>query len=197
MRRDVHDLHVVGDDEFFQSLRNFLRQARFEIQKQFVRQTENVQVAFHFALGGDERGVTTFTDAQFFHVVRHLAVQKPDAVGAGQANPAAETQIQNAGALAQRGVFGRPVAIIVHDFRAIQSGESRAEAVVKFMQWQRSHFGYLAAPLAKFNFVTAIFRPKAAALAISSLNFSRQLGQMLCEKLASECEWTYCSTVCQ
>ena len=122
-------------------------------------QTENVQVAFHLALGGNERGVTTFADAQFFHVVRHLAVQKPDAVIAGQTNPAAETEIQNAGAFAQRGMFGQPVAVIVHDFRAAQSGESRAEAMVKFVQWQRCHFENRTVALAKFNFAMAIFRP--------------------------------------
>ncbi len=160
MRRDVHDLHVVGDDEFFQSLRNFLRQTRLKIQKQFIRQTENIQVAFHFALVGRDGGVTTFADAQFFHIVRHLAVQKADAVGAGQTNPAAETEIQNAGALAQGGVFGEPVAVIVHDFRAIQSGEPRAEALVKFVQWKRSHFENRTVTLAKFNFGMAIFRSK-------------------------------------
>ena len=85
-------------------------------------------------------------------------MQKADAVGAGQTNAPAKTQIQHAGAFAQSGVFGQPVAVIVHDFRAIQSGESRAEAVMKFVQWKRGHFENRTVPLAKFNFVTAIFR---------------------------------------
>ena len=49
MRCDIHDLHIVGDDEFFQPLRNFSDQSRLKIQKQFIRERKNVQVAFHFA----------------------------------------------------------------------------------------------------------------------------------------------------
>ena len=134
MRRGVHDLHVVGDDEFFEPLRNFPGQARLEVQKQFVRQAENVQVAFHFAPGGDERGVTTGANGQLFHVIRDLSVQESDAVFADQTDPPAKTQIEHAGVFAERGMFGQPVAVIVHDFRAVHFGESRAEAVVKFMK---------------------------------------------------------------
>jgi hypothetical protein len=41
--------------------------------------------------------------------------------------------------LAQRGVLGQPVAVIVHDFPVVQPGEPRAEAVVKFVQHQWIH----------------------------------------------------------
>ena len=148
--RSVHDLHVVGDDEFFEPLRNFPGQARLEVQKQFVWQAENVQVAYHFAPGGGQRGVTAGTDGQFFHVIRDLPVQKADAVIANETDSPAKTQIEHPGAFAERGMFGQPVAVIVHNFRAVpvlrnnaaeggHFGESCAEAVVKFMQEQRSH----------------------------------------------------------
>ena len=95
---------------------------------------ENVQVAFHFAPGGDERGVTTGANGQFFHVIRDLSVQEPRAVFADQTDSSAKTQIKHPGVFAERGMFGQPVAIIVHDFRAVQFGKSCAEAVVKFMK---------------------------------------------------------------
>ena len=85
MRRGVHDLHVVGDNIFFQPRRNFFGQARLKIQQQFVGERKNIQVAFHFAFGGGDGGVTAFAGAEFFHVVRHLPVQKSRAVGADEA----------------------------------------------------------------------------------------------------------------
>ena len=91
MRRGVHDLHVVGDDEFFETRGNLFGQSRLEVQKQFVRERKNIQVAFHFTFGRGDRGVTTFARAKFFHVVRDLAVQKSDAIRAGQTNPRAKT----------------------------------------------------------------------------------------------------------
>jgi hypothetical protein len=39
----------------------------------------------------------------------------------------------------EHGMFGQPVAVIVHDLRAIQFRELRAETVVKFMQHQWTH----------------------------------------------------------
>ena len=119
MRRDVHNLHVVGDDESFQSRGNFSRQAGLEIQKQFIRERENIQIAFHFPLGCGDGGVAAFAGAEFFHIVRHLPVQKTRAVRAGQADARTKAQINHTRAGPQRGVFSRPVAVISDDFRAI------------------------------------------------------------------------------
>ena len=76
---------------FSSRCRNFFRQARLEIQKQFIRERKNVQVAFHFALGGGDGGVAAFAGAEFFHVVRDLAVQKARAVGADETNARTKT----------------------------------------------------------------------------------------------------------
>ena len=85
------DLHVIRHNEFFQPRRNLFRQARFEIQKQFIREREDVQVAFHFALRGGDGGVATFTRAEFFHIVRYLSVQKPCAVGTDETDARTKT----------------------------------------------------------------------------------------------------------
>ncbi len=99
-------------------------------------QAKDIQVAFHLAFGRDERGVATFANAQAIDVVGHLAVQKTDAVGAGQAQPAAGAKVQNARRLAERGMFRRYIAIITDDFRTVQFSEVRAKVLVKFTQNQ-------------------------------------------------------------
>ena len=125
MRRGVHNLHVVGDDEFFQALGNFRGQSWLEIEQQFVLETEDVQVTFHLPLCRDERGITAFTAAQFLDVVRHLTMETPDAIRAGQTNTPAKTQVQHTGARAQRRVFSQNVAVVADDFRAVQFRKAR------------------------------------------------------------------------
>ncbi len=132
MRRGVHDLHVVRHNEFLQPLRNLLRQARLKIQQHFVREAKDIQVALHFALGRDERGVTAFAGGQPLHVIRHLAMEKSDPVVADQADSATKTQVQHAGRLAQGGALGSPIAVIADHFRSVRFPEMRAEAVMKF-----------------------------------------------------------------
>src|SRR5215471_15033925 len=101
MRRDVHDLNVVGDDIFFQPLSDCCRKAGFKIEQQLVRETKDIQVTLHSAFGGDESGVTTVAGIQSFHIVCHLAVEKACAVGACDAEPASKAEVDDAGGLMQ------------------------------------------------------------------------------------------------
>ena len=142
MRRHIHDLHVVCHDEFLQPLRDERRESRLEVQQQFVLKREDVQVALNLSLGGGEGGVTTFSDAEFLHVVGDLPMQKPHAIRARQANAATKTQIENPGGFKQRGVFASHVAVIRHDFRIVHGGEVRAETLVKFAEKQWRWFAH-------------------------------------------------------
>jgi hypothetical protein len=119
MWRGVHDLDVVGDDEFFEALRDFFGEAGLEIEQQFIGEAEDVQVALHFAFGGGDGGVATFAGAEFFDVVGDLAVEEAGAVGADEAKAGAKTEIEDAGGLAERGMFREPVVVMRDDFGAV------------------------------------------------------------------------------
>ena len=103
---DIDHLHVVRNHIFFEPLRNDSSKSRFKIQQQLILQAEDIEIALHFALCRHEGRVAAFAHAQALHVVRHLAVQKTHAVRAGQTNPAAATQVKDACAFSQRGMFG-------------------------------------------------------------------------------------------
>ena len=119
VRRDVHDLHVIGDNVFLQSLHDGWREAGFEVEEQFILQREDVQVALHLALRRDERGVTTLADAEAFHIVGDLAVEEPGAVIADETEAGTGAEIEHAGGFAQGMVFGEPVAVAGRNIRAI------------------------------------------------------------------------------
>jgi hypothetical protein len=61
-------------------------------------------------------------------------MQKTNAIRAGETNARTKTEIQHAGARAQRGVLGEHVAVIPDDFRAIHISKPRPEAMMKFVQ---------------------------------------------------------------
>ena len=118
---------------FSKRCRNFLRQPRFKIQKQFIGECKNVQIAFHFPFGRGDGGITAFAHAKLFHIVGDLSVQIPRTVGAHKADARTEAQINHARRFVKRGMFGQQVAIIIHQFRTVQFAKTRAEAVVEFM----------------------------------------------------------------
>jgi len=119
MRCGIHNLHVIRHDEFFQPLSDFFREARFEIQQQFIRETQDIEVRLHFALGGGYGGIGAGAGAEFLNVVCHLAMQITRAVRPHQAKAAAAAQVQYAGGGPQGGVFGEDIAIVRDDFRTI------------------------------------------------------------------------------
>jgi hypothetical protein len=119
---------------FLQPLRNFPGQARFKIQQQFVGQAKDIQVAFHFAFGGGDGGIAAFAHAEFFHVIRHLPVQKARAVGADEGKGASENSSPSRPRFrAKRGVFGEPVAIIATISAPFSFREPRARPWMKFV----------------------------------------------------------------
>ena len=67
-------------------------------------------------------------------------MEKAGAVGTGQANAAAKTQIKHAGALAQGGVFRQYIAVAGNDFGTVQFAKLGVQAVVKFVERQRIHW---------------------------------------------------------
>lgn len=109
------------------------------MQQQFAGETEKVQIAFHPALGGGDGGATAFAGAEFLHVVRRPPVQEPRAAGPGETEAGTKISIKDAGRFARCGVFGRPVAVVVDDLRAVQLRKVRAGAAVKFVQHQLAH----------------------------------------------------------
>ena len=74
MRRDIHDLHVIGDNIFFQPLGDFLRQAGFKIHQQFIGEAQDIQVALHPALGSGDGSITTFARAKLFYIIGNLSM---------------------------------------------------------------------------------------------------------------------------
>ena len=66
-------------------------------------------------------------------------MQEPRAVGPHQTQARTETEIKDAGGRTQRRVFGQPVAVVVHNRRAVQLRKVCAETPVKFMQHQLVH----------------------------------------------------------
>src|ERR1043165_7251659 len=94
-------LHIISDYVFLQALRDRRRQPRLKVQQQLLLQTINVQIALDPAFRGSQRRVIALPRSQPVYVVGSLAVQEARAVGPGQANPAAETQIQDSNVLAE------------------------------------------------------------------------------------------------
>src|SRR6185369_12485273 len=94
MWRDFHDLHVVGNDVFFEPLGDGGVKAWLKIQEDFVSEGIDIEIAFHFAFGSDERGITAFACAQTIYIVCDLAMQKAHAIGASEANATAKAQIE-------------------------------------------------------------------------------------------------------
>jgi hypothetical protein len=135
----------------FQPLRNGIGEARLEIQQQFVGETKHVQVALHFPLRRDQRGVTAFADLKPFHIVRDLAVKKANAIRAGQTNPSAKTQVDDANRFVESRVFREPIAIIIDHSHAVQFAETAAQLMMKFVQNQRVHWLYLKGFSARRN----------------------------------------------
>ena len=133
MRRGIHNLHIVGDDVFLEARGEVPSQPRLGIQEQFLRQSEDVQVSLHFALGGGDGGVAALAGAELFHVVGHLSVQEARPVGADKAEARAKAQIHYARRRVQGGMLGPPVAVVMNDLRSVPFSEPRAEAAVNFV----------------------------------------------------------------
>ena len=138
-RRSIHDLHVVGDDKFVETVSDGSTQPRLEIEQDFIGQDVDVQVGLELALVRDECGVAALTDGQILDVVGDLSVEQAHAVRAREHEPAAKAQVEHAGGLAQRGVFGLPVAIIRDRLHPVDFGEAGVELRVKFVQSQCRH----------------------------------------------------------
>jgi hypothetical protein len=115
IRSRIHKLDVIGHNIFFQSLSDGSGQAGFKIQKYFIGQVENIQVTFHFAFGGDQGGVATLARTKFLDVIGDLAMKESYPVAASEAQAAAEAEVQYSDAGLQRGVFYRPMAIIINE----------------------------------------------------------------------------------
>ena len=124
---------VIGDDEFFEPLRDRRAVTRLEVEQDFVFEHVNVQVALHFALGVDQRGVTAFANFQILHVVGDLAVEKFLSIRPREAKARAEAQIQKTCHLTQRGVLGRRVSVMLDGLHPVDFGEAGVQAVVKFV----------------------------------------------------------------
>src|SRR5262245_44073607 len=94
----------------------------------------DVQVALHFPLGGDQRGVTAVAGAKLFDLIGYLAVQEPGAVGAGQAGPPSQSQVDDSRAAIQSGVFRGGVSVVSDHFPAVQLLEAGVQSLMKLMQ---------------------------------------------------------------
>src|SRR5262249_17050457 len=103
---NLKDLRVICDNVPFEALGNSRLEARLKIQKQFIGQTVDVQIALHATFGSDQCRIAALTHLQSLNVIRDLTVKKADSVGAGQTKAATETEVQHAGSLAQCSVFG-------------------------------------------------------------------------------------------
>ena len=136
---NLHDLHIIGDDELLEPAGHGGGPARLEIQQQFLRQPVDVQVALHPAFGRDERGVAALAGGEIAHVVGHLAVEKADAIRPGEAEAAAEAEVEHAGGLAQRGVFRRLAGVTADGFAAADLKEAGAKALMEFAQRECDH----------------------------------------------------------
>jgi hypothetical protein len=68
-----------------------------------------------------------------------LPVQEILAVGADKTEARAATQVEEAGGIANRGVLGQSVAVVVHRFGAVDLREARAQSVMEFVQSQVRH----------------------------------------------------------
>ena len=139
VRRDVHDLDVLGDDVVFEAFREGLGEARFEIEQQLLRQRVDEGVGDETALRAAERRVATAACGEGLDVIGHLTVQRAHAVGAGEADAPAEAEVDDPGRGVQRRVLGHPIAVVGDRFLSVHLGEPGVEGGVDFVQRERSH----------------------------------------------------------
>src|SRR5205085_1251876 len=95
--------------------------------------------ALHPAFGGNERGVTAFAGTQTVYVVGYLPMKEARAIRAGEANPTAKAEIEEAHGFEKRRVFGERIAVVFNDFRLIDGGETSAHRFMKFLENQGRH----------------------------------------------------------
>jgi hypothetical protein len=126
-------LHIIGDDKLVEPFCDQRAQARLKIQKDLLGQAVNVKVALESAFGVDQRRVAALSDRQILDVVGYLTVEEPDAIGAGQTDPASKTQIQYGGVLLKGAVFSLGISVVGRDFPPVQLREPGAGRLVKLV----------------------------------------------------------------
>jgi hypothetical protein len=107
-------LHVVGDDEFFEALFNFVDKAGFKIEEDFVLKDKDIQIADHLAFVVHERGVATLADTKVFDVICDLAMDAGLAILAAQAESPAIRQINDGGAFGEGLVLTGDAGSLMH-----------------------------------------------------------------------------------
>ncbi len=106
----VNELDVVGDDELLERRAHRRRPPRRHVQPHLVGQGVDAQVRHHLPLLCQQRRRDAVAVVQTRDVVRHHALQEGDPVGAGEAHDGTKSGVEQAAALAHRGVLVLPVA---------------------------------------------------------------------------------------
>ena len=122
MIADVENLHVVGDDVFFESGEECGSDAWFEIEEQFIVEAIDICVGNHLAFGVGDRAVTSLARLQSVDVVGDLAVEKTRSVPARDAETASKAQVSHGYTLAEVSIFIERVPIIIHHGHAVHAG---------------------------------------------------------------------------
>lgn len=130
----VHDLHVLGHDVVFQPRLEGVDQAGFEVEEQLLRKGEHMDVRNEPSLGRTERRRTPGSDRQRPDVVGDLSIEEADAIGAGEAESAPESEVKDGDGGPKGPVFGGGIPVVGDDLLATQDGEPSPEGFVCLMQ---------------------------------------------------------------
>ena len=90
----VLERDVIRDDVTLESRRERLAQVGVGIEEQFVLAGVDENEPVGFPLGGEDTRHHREIRVGFAHVIRHLAIQVTDAIGAGQAQLRARREIK-------------------------------------------------------------------------------------------------------
>ena len=136
---EAGDFHVVHDDELFKISPQAVALPGVGIHQQILAAMVNIHVAQNVALNIQQEAVRPAIERQVSDVVGDHAIHPADAVWAADAQLASPSQIEDAGALAQCGVFAGGIAEAERSLNGAIFAHAGAGGSEDVMEWCAQH----------------------------------------------------------